>query len=106
MNTDMIAERKLWLADLKAGTHKDIRIEIGRPRWTEPEVEAACSVFVEGLMSQPIDIFGADFINVLECALRFVDSEVKNVAEGQQVQWPGGEPYDDEAEDVGPSSSH
>lgn len=105
MNTDIIAERKLWLADLQTGTHTNIRIEIGRPRWTEPETEAACSVFVEGLMSQPIDIFGADSINALECALRFVDSEVKSLADGQQVQWPGGEPYDD-AEDPEPSPSH
>lgn len=102
MSTDTIAERKLWLADLAAGTHTDIRVEIGRPRWTEPEIEAACTVFVEGLMSQPVDIFGADFLNALECALRFVDSEVKNVAANQQVQWPGGEPYGDDEEDAEP----
>jgi hypothetical protein len=95
MDFDKIVERKLWLVDEVAGSQVDLGIEIGRPRWTEPEVEAVCPVYVRGLMNGPLDIFGSDLLNALECGLAFVNSELKNLPDNQMVQWPGGEPYFD-----------
>lgn len=95
MAFDKIVERKLWLVDASAGSRIDLCIEIGRPRWTEPEVEAVCPVCIRGLMSEPLDIFGSDLLNALECGLDFVKAELKNLPESQSVQWPGGEPYFD-----------
>lgn len=92
---DKIVERKLWLVDAAASSPSEIFIEIGRPRWTEPDIEATCPVFIRGLMNAPLDIFGSDLLNALECGLGFVNSELKNLPAGQQVQWPGGEFYFD-----------
>jgi hypothetical protein len=95
MSFDKIIERKLWLVDSMAGSRVDIYIEIGRPRWSEPEIEAVCPVYIRGLMSEPLNIFGSDLLNALECALDFVKSVLKNRTANQSVQWPGGEPYFD-----------
>lgn len=95
MIVDKIAERKLWLVDTNAGSQIDLCIEIGCPQWTEPEVEAVCSVCIRGLMNEPLDIFGSDLLNALECGLDFVKNELKNLPESQSVQWPGGELYFD-----------
>ena len=95
MDFDKIVERKLWLVDEAAGSRADLCIEIGRPRWTEPEMEAACSVCIRGLMNEPLEIFGSDLLNALECGLDFVKTELKNLPTNQVVQWPGGESYFD-----------
>jgi hypothetical protein len=95
MDLDKFVERKLWLVDSAAGGRSEICIEIGCPRWTEPEVQAACTVFIRGLMSAPLDIFGSDLLSALECGLGFVNSELKNLPANQQIQWPGGESYFD-----------
>lgn len=95
MDFDKIVERKLWLVDQAASSQVDLCIEIGRPRWTEPEIEAVCPVYVRGLMNGPLDIFGSDLLNALECGLAFVNSELKNLPASQQILWPGGEPYFD-----------
>lgn len=95
MEFDKLVERRLWLADRAAGSQSEICIEIGRPRWTEPEVEAACPVFIRGLMIAPLDVYGSDLLNALECGLGFVNSELRNLPANQQVEWPGGESYFD-----------
>ena len=95
MKFDKIAERKLYISDETTGDGTEVCIEIGRPRWTEVDVEAICSVFIDGLMSKALDIYGADLLNALECALAFVDSELRNLGPTKKVQWPGGESYFD-----------
>lgn len=95
MTFEKIIDRKLWLVDSTAGRRVDICIELGRPRWSEPEVEAICPVFIRGLMDEPLNIFGSDLLNALECGLDFVNAVLKNVPENQSVQWPGGESYFD-----------
>jgi hypothetical protein len=95
MNFEKIAERKLWLADETNGGHADLRVEIGRPQWTEVNVEASCEVFIHGLMNSALNIYGSDLFNALECALGFVNSELKNITFPKKVLWPGGESYFD-----------
>ena len=95
MAFDMIIERKLWLFDSTTGTRVDLRIEIGRPRWKEPEVEAVCPVYIRGLMIEPLDILGSDLLSALECGLDFIRTELKNLPTNRVVQWPGGESYFD-----------
>jgi hypothetical protein len=95
MTFDKIVERKLWLVDLTAGNRMDICIEIGRPQWSEPEIEAVCPVYIRGLMTKPLDIFGSDLFNALECGLNFVNTMLKNLPSNQAVKWPDGEPYFD-----------
>ena len=95
MDFDKIVERKLWLIDSMVGSKFDLCIEIGRPQWVELEVEAVCPICIRGLMGEPLDIFGSDLLNALECALDFVKAELKNLPNGQLVQWVGGEPYFD-----------
>jgi hypothetical protein len=94
MSFDKIVERQLWLADAISGAHAEICIEIGRPCWTEPQVEAVCPVHIRGVMKGPIDVFGSDLLSALECALDFVRTELKSLP-NSQVQWPGGESYFD-----------
>jgi hypothetical protein len=89
------AERKLRLVDSGTGQSTEIRVEIGTPKWTEPDQQASCLVFVHGLMEHPREIFGSDRLNALECSLRFVESELRAVRPVQSVQWPDGEDYFD-----------
>jgi hypothetical protein len=95
MDFDKIVERKLWLVDSNDGRRVDLCIEIGRPRWREPEIEAVCPVCIRGLMSEPLNIFGSDLFSALECGLDFIKTELKNLPTNQVVQWPGGESYFD-----------
>jgi hypothetical protein len=89
--SDPIASRKLWLID--KANRIDITIEIGRPRWIEPEARAACLVYVRGIMRKPLDIYGADLLSALQCSLEFVEAELRNLPPHKVVQWPGGEAY-------------
>lgn len=95
MNIDKIVERKLSLADEGTGEQRELRIEIGRPQWTEIDIEAVCPVFIHGLMDSALNIYGSDLLSALECALGFVKSELSNLPATQKVLWPDGEPYFD-----------
>lgn len=95
MEFDKIIDRRLWLADVATGEKLEVCIEIARPYWVEVDIQAACPVFIRGVMSKALDIYGADLLNALECALRLINSELENLPPGKQLQWPGGEPYFD-----------
>lgn len=88
---NVIAVRDLVLLD-KDGRHK-LSVEIGSPFWTEENIEAACSVFIRGLMAGPLLIYGSDLLGALECALGFMDAELRNLSDEKKVTWPGGEAY-------------
>ena len=102
MDFDKIVERKLCLANEATGEQSELRIEIGRPRWTEADVEAVCPVFIRGLMGSALDIYGSDLLSALECALDFVNAELTNLDSAMKVMWPGGEPYFDFSTDATP----
>lgn len=92
--SEKILERHLWLCDTtSAASPIDIYIEIGRPLASESGEEARCSVFIRGLMSSPLDVFGSDSFGAMQCALDFAESELKRLRTSQSIQWPGGEPY-------------
>ena len=91
MNLDPIATRELCL--LHENGRSEVRIEIGAPRWVEKDIEAACSVYIRGLMRSPLEIYGSDLLSALECALSFVNAELKNVPERKVLAWSDGEPY-------------
>ena len=95
MNFDKIVERRLTLVDEATGVQTALHIQIGRPQWTEVDVEARCPVLILGLMDAALDIYGSDLLNALECALRFVNTELSNVSSPSKVLWPDGEAYFD-----------
>ena len=95
MSFDKIVDRQLKLADEATGVHTELSIEVGRPSWTEVDIEAVCPVFIRGWMNAPMDIYGSDLLNALECALRFVNSELSNISSPKKVLWPNGESYFD-----------
>lgn len=95
MDFDKIVERNLSLSDEAAGAQTELRIEIGRPQWTEVDVQAVCPVFIRGLMNEALNIYGSDLLNALECALGFVNSELSNLSPTKKVLWPDGESYFD-----------
>ena len=89
-----IAERKLLLKDSTSATSQEISVQIGFPYWVIPEVEAACSVAIRGLDRTYRDIRGCDFIQAIELALKFMESEIQNLnTEQKTVCWPDGEKY-------------
>lgn len=95
MNFEKIVERQLKLADEVTGAQTELSVEVGRPLWTEEHIEAVCPVFIRGWMNAPMDIYGSDLLNALECALRFVNSELSNISSPKRVLWPNGESYFD-----------
>lgn len=90
---DVIAVRDVVLCD-KDGRH-ELSVEIGRPFWTEENIEAACSVYIRGLMAAPLLIYGSDLLGALECALSFINAELRNLTGEKKVTWPDGEAYFD-----------
>lgn len=90
---NVIAERQLLL--VAEGQRKPVLVKLGQPYWVEEGIEAACPVFVEGMLSSSSDIHGVDFLDAIECAIRFVNSYLKDNPEGT-VCWASGEPYVDE----------
>lgn len=95
MNFDQIAERRLTLIDEATGLQTPLCIQIGRPQWTEVDLEARCPVLIQGLMGAALDIYGSDLLNALECALSFVNTELSNISSPCKVLWPDGETYFD-----------
>lgn len=96
MNSEVVAERKLLLLDTTSATRSELLIEIHRPRWTEGESQAVCSVSVRGLTRAPVDIFGVDLINAIECAMSFTESLLRNLPKNQIVTWSNGDCYFDQ----------
>ena len=91
--TDLIAQRSLLLFDTSAGETTRVEIKLGRPYWTQQDLEAACPVVVEGLLLLPTEVHGIDPLNAIQNAILFVDSCLAGNLQGQLL-WPDGQPYD------------
>ena len=91
----VMAERSLLLVESATGQRKTVTAKLGQPYWVEEGVEAACPVFIEGMLSGPSDIHGMDLLDAVECALGFINSYLKDSPEGT-LCWPTGEPYADD----------
>jgi hypothetical protein len=90
---EIIAERVLILSDIETHQQKEIKIQIGRPYWTDPGLEAACPVAVEGLIERRNDIRSIDPLHALELAISFAKSFTSNIPKTQRLSWPSGEEY-------------
>lgn len=67
---------------LPSGAVKQIRVEIGAPKQCEGHAE--CQVFVSELDDRIRTIYGADTLQALVLALRFVRNEVESAVEDWQ----------------------
>jgi hypothetical protein len=92
---DLVAERTLILVEAASGARREIKIQIGKPYWTEAGVEAACPVAILGLLERRDDIRGVDLVNAIESALKFVQQYLSGREPDVQVCWADGEPYFD-----------
>lgn len=92
---EVIVERKLILLHFASNIEKEIVVRIGRPYWTELNVEAACPVAIVGMDERREDIHGIDPLNALELAIKFVDQLLSGREPTEQIKWPDGEPYFD-----------
>ena len=90
---DKVVERVLVLKDEKTGQQQQVIIEIGRPYWTEPDMEAACPVAIEGLLPRREDIRGIDPFNALELAIGFINSFLSKLPKTQKLEWLSGDDY-------------
>lgn len=91
-----IVERRLTLHDISADKKGEIRLVIGCPYWTEPQMEAACPVAIYGYMGRLADIRGIDPMGALTLAIKFLDDLLAGLPENLKVHWPSGEPYFEE----------
>jgi hypothetical protein len=88
-----IVERRLVLHDISADRKGEIRLVIGCPYWTEPEMEAACPVAIYGYLGRLADIRGIDPMGALSLAIKFLDGLLEGLPENMVVYWPSGDPY-------------
>lgn len=86
-------ERKLVLHDRATDRKGEIQLSVGRPYWTEPGVEAACPVAINGYFGRLADIRGIDPMSAVALAIRFLETMLEGLPETQTVYWPSGEPY-------------
>lgn len=88
-----IVERRLVLHDISSGKKGEIRLVIGCPHWTDPEMEAACPVAIYGYFGRLTDIRGIDPMGALTLAIKFLDDLLKGLPANMAVYWPSGESY-------------
>jgi len=87
------AVRELLFVHGESGQKKSIAIRLGQPYWIENNTQAACEVHVEGMLSEPLKIYGMDPLQVLDLAIKFIDRYLQdNFA--RRLFWPSGEPYE------------
>jgi hypothetical protein len=91
-----IVERRLVLHDISADSKRQIRLVVGCPYWTEPEMEAACPVAIYGYLGRLADIHGIDPMGALTLAIKFLDDLLEGLPENLVVYWPSGDPYHEE----------
>jgi len=89
----VLMERHLKLQRSPNGPLTDVVIQLGYPRWTELNVEAACPVAIRGDIGRVSDIRGIDPINAVKQAIAFVEKYLDRSATDEKVFWPDGEEY-------------
>lgn len=90
---EKIAERKLILIDETTGQSSQIIVQIGRPYWIEPEIDAVCPVRIKGILDDEQNIFGVDELSALELAMGFIKTYLTNLPPTKKVTWIDGEQY-------------
>jgi hypothetical protein len=88
-----LVERRLVLHKISTNKKDEIRLVIGYPYWTEPEIEAACPVAIHGYLGRLADIRGIDPMGALSLAIKFLDGLLEGLPADMAVYWPSGDPY-------------
>lgn len=89
----VIIERHLLKRTAPSALPIEVTIEIGRPYWTTPNVEAACPVAIRGDIGRVNDIHGIDPMSAMKLALQFAEHHLASPPEGVKYFWPDGEEY-------------
>ncbi len=92
---ELMLERVFLLINDETGESRRFVIKMGRPYWTEPEVEAACPIIIEGLLDRQQEIFGIDPLDAIEMAIKFLNSFLSERPATEKVCWSTGDPYFD-----------
>ncbi len=92
---EKIAERKLMVLDEVSGQSSEFVVQIGRPYWVEPGIDAVCPVRIEGGLEEEVNIFGVDELSALDLAIGFIKTYLLNLPPTKKVYWSDGEPYFD-----------
>lgn len=88
------AERMLHAQSRQSKEKITIKVKIGRPYWTEEDIEAACPVTFEGIYGPQPDIRGIDPMDALRNALALADKLLDGAREDYELFWPDGEPFE------------
>jgi hypothetical protein len=90
---ESFVERRLVLHDRATDQKGEIQLVIGRPYWTEQNLEAACPVAINGYYGRLADIRGIDPMSAVTLAISFLETMLEGLPETQTVYWPSGEAY-------------
>jgi len=86
-------ERRLKLRRSEAEADVDVVVEIGKPYWTEPGIEAACPVAIRGCVGRVNDIRSIDPLSAMKQSIQFVEKYLEGPRKGEKLFWPDGEEY-------------
>ena len=89
-----IVERTLFLKNTVSGETKKLSIRIGTPYWSIEGEIALCPVKILGLGGRVRDIVGIDPMQALVFALRFVESQLRELPQSMLLLWPSGEKFE------------
>jgi hypothetical protein len=97
MNDDnqfpVLMERRLKFRPSPDKSDIDIVVQVGYPRWTELNVEAACPVSFVGGIGRVKDICGIDPLNAMKHALMFIETYLNRPEGNGKFFWEDGEEY-------------
>ncbi len=89
----VLMERQVKFQPSSGEALVNIVIQIGYPKWTEPNIEASCPVAFRGGIGRVRDIRGADPINAMKLAISFVELYMQRGKDEGKFFWNDGEEY-------------
>lgn len=90
----ILVERHLKFQSLTGGIQTDIIIQIGYPKWIQPNLEASCPVCFRGDIGRVKDIVGNDPMEAIKNAILFTESYLQHRSEQVKFFWSTGEDYE------------
>lgn len=92
--SDTLVTREL-IVEREDRSRQPVVIRIGKPYWVSENVEAACSLQIDGLYSKLADIRGVDLYQAVQLAMQLAETLLQSAAlKKQRLLWPSGERYD------------
>lgn len=103
MMSQVAAERRLLYSLKTKKDRRQLTVKVGLPRPVDKEAisfradddAAVCTIELEGMDEQSIDVYGADLLHALSLATD-VDPYLKGLSRKYDFYWPTGEPYFDD----------